>query len=109
MFRPQELQLPAVSDVQVSRTKPNSLHKVSKLVVLSMRLTKPLLQENEPPKIDRRSTLSSDAQVLVRCFFNFWFSFSDLICAPIYNTFASRHTDIHSLKTLLLIRITTHI
>jgi hypothetical protein len=67
---PQELQLPAVSDVQVSKTKPNSLHKVSKLVVLSMRLAKPHLQENEPPKIEGRSTLSSDAQVLAPCIFD---------------------------------------
>lgn len=52
----------------VSSTKPpHSLHKVSKLVLLSMRFVKPQQSENEPPKIDRNDRLSSvlsDEQVL---------------------------------------------
>jgi hypothetical protein len=75
-----ELCLPVSSDSQARATKQHSLHKVSKLVVLSMRLgSKPQQSENQPPEIDHPSSVPSIAQVLYLDIYQFLF-FYFFIC-----------------------------
>ena len=92
-----------------SMKPPHSLHKVSKLVLLSMRFVKPQQSENQPPKIDRNDRLSSvlsDEQVL----FFFAFSFIDILFVCLFsqnvNADAFSNTVKHSSKISPCIRST---